>query len=186
MHESVFLGVLYISCHAFKCFVLHIACSKIHSAFQVVICIAELEILDEMETIVLHQPKEILDNMNEWCVTQHGLSGLTQKSLESTVTLEEAEQRVVDFVSLYCPPNKCPVAGNSVGTDVAFLRAQMPKLAQVLHYRIIDVSSIKELCRRWYPSVFSRAPKKKLTHRALDDIRESINELVYYRANVFK
>ena len=139
-----------------------------------------------METIIVHQPQDILDNMNEWCVNQHGKSGLTQKCLESTIKLEEAEEKIVSFVSQYCPPNKCPIAGNSVGTDVVFLKSHMPNLAKILHYRIIDVSSIKELCRRWYPSVFSRTPKKTLSHRALDDIKESINELIYYRANVFK
>jgi len=146
----------------------------------------ELEILGEMETIIVHQPKDVLDNMNAWCVEQHGKSGLTQKCIDSTTTLEQAEQVITDFVAQYCPPNKCPIAGNSVGTDVQFLRAQMPNLSKQLHYRIIDVSSIKELCRRWYPSVFSRVPKKQLTHRALDDIRESIEELIYYRAHVFK
>ena len=100
--------------------------------------------------------------------------------------MEEAEDKVVSFVKKWTPEKKCPLAGNSVGQDAKFLEKYMPKLMNHLHYRIIDVSTVKELGRRWYPEEFAMAPKKKMTHRALDDIKESIEELTYYRQKLFK
>ena len=131
--------------------------------------------------------------MNEWCVKQHGLSGLTDQCLQSQLSLEDCEQQVLDFLEDFIPPKqkdrfeaKCQLAGNSVGADKNFLVKYMPKLMDRLHYRIVDVSTVKELAKRWYPKEFSGKPEKKLTHRALDDIKESIEELKYYRKTVFK
>ena len=101
-------------------------------------------------------------------------------------SLEEAENKVVAFVQKWTTENGCPLAGNSIGQDAKFLEKYMPKLMKHLHYRVIDVSTIKELSRRWYPEEFAMRPKKKLTHRALDDIKESIEELRYYKEKMFK
>jgi oligoribonuclease len=124
--------------------------------------------------------------MGEWCTKQHGESGLTQKVKESETNLTQCEEKVLTFVQNWTPPGKCPLAGNSVGQDGKFLVKYMPKFMEHLHYRIVDVSSVKELCKRWFPKEFSQIPSKKLTHRALDDIKESIEELKYYRENIFK
>ena len=101
-------------------------------------------------------------------------------------SLEEAEDKVLSFVKQWTPEKKCPLAGNSVGQDAKFLEKYMPKFMNHLHYRIVDVSTIKELSRRWYPEEFAMAPRKKMSHRALDDIKESIEELRYYRKKLFK
>ena len=127
-----------------------------------------------------------MDNMNDWCIKTHGESGLTEKVLKSQLSLSECENQVLKFVQEWTPPGKCPLAGNSIGQDARFLRKYMPKFMDHLHYRVIDVSTIKELSRRWYPKEFSNVPMKKTTHRALDDIIESIEELKYYQKAVFK
>ncbi|CAG5135084.1 unnamed protein product [Candidula unifasciata] len=146
----------------------------------------DLQIVAEGPDIVIHQSNEVLDNMGEWCTEQHGKSGLTEAVRSSKVSLQEAEQMVLDFVKEYTPKGKCPLAGNSVGVDRSFIERHMPRLAEHLHYRVVDVSSVKELCRRWYPEDLSQAPVKKETHRAMDDIRESICELQFYRSTIFK
>ncbi|GFS07885.1 small nuclease [Elysia marginata] len=117
--------------------------------------------------LVIHQDDELLEGMDEWCTLHHGQSGLTESVRNSTISTEEAEAKVLSFVRQYVPPGKCPLAGNSVGTDKLFLERYMPKLAAHLHYRIVDVSTIKELCRRWYPEDLKKAPAKKLTHRSV-------------------
>ena len=129
---------------------------------------------------------QILNRMGEWCVEHHGQSGLTDKVKKSTLNLEQCEKEVLEFISPWAPKGKCCLAGNSVGQDKKFLDKYMPKFSEHLHYRIIDVSTVKELVKRWYPEDFSEKPKKKLTHRALDDILESIDELKYYKTSVFK
>ncbi|XP_010774720.1 small fragment nuclease isoform X2 [Notothenia coriiceps] len=113
-------------------------------------------------------------------------SGLTQAVQDSKITLEQAEYEFLSFVRQHTPPGQCPLAGNSVHADKRFLDKFMPQFMFHLHYRIIDVSTIKELCRRWYPKEYKIVPHKKAAHRALDDIQESIKELKFYRANVFK
>lgn len=113
-------------------------------------------------------------------------SGLTKASLESKVSLAEAEQEVLRFVQQYVPEKRCPLAGNSVYMDRLFLRKYMPTFNEYLHYRIIDVSSIKELAKRWFPKEFSKIPQKRFTHRCLNDIVDSVEELKYYKANIFK
>ncbi len=124
--------------------------------------------------------------MGEWCTEHHGESGLTQKVKESKLSLEECETKVLEFVQDWTNPGKSVLAGNSVGQDAKFLERYMPKFMAHLHYRIIDVSTVKELTKRWYPKEFSEKPQKKLAHRALDDIKESIEELQYYQKHVFK
>ncbi|GFO24665.1 oligoribonuclease, mitochondrial-like [Plakobranchus ocellatus] len=146
----------------------------------------DLTIVAKGPNIVIHQSDELLNSMDEWCTEHHGQSGLTEAVRNSKVSTEEAEAKVLKFVSQHVPQGKCPLAGNSVGTDKLFLDRFMPRLAKYLHYRVVDVSTVKELCRRWYPEDFKRAPSKKLTHRAMDDILESIEELKFYKYTVFK
>ncbi|XP_076350231.1 oligoribonuclease, mitochondrial isoform X2 [Tachypleus tridentatus] len=140
----------------------------------------------EGPNLIVHQPDGILDGMNRWCQDHHGKSGLTEASRNSTLSLQAAEMALLSFVRQHTPPGKCPLAGNSVHEDKKFLDKYMPELMRHLHYRIVDVSTIKELCRRWYPEDYKIGPKKTPTHRALEDITESINELRYYRKAIFK
>ncbi|XP_048368786.1 LOW QUALITY PROTEIN: oligoribonuclease, mitochondrial [Sphaerodactylus townsendi] len=116
----------------------------------------------------------------------HRKSGLTKAVKESTISLRQAEYEFLSFVRQQTPPGLCPLAGNSVHADKKFLDKHMPQFMKHLHYRIIDVSTIKELCRRWFPEDYEFAPKKAASHRALDDIRESIKELQFYRNSIFK
>ncbi|XP_047531076.1 probable oligoribonuclease isoform X1 [Vanessa atalanta] len=145
-----------------------------------------LNLIAEGPNIIIHQPDEILSNMNAWCIAQHGESGLTKASRESNVSVLEAENQILNFVKSHVPEKKCPLGGNSVYMDRIFIRKYMPNLNDYLHYRIIDVSSIKELAKRWYQKEYSRIPQKKFQHRCLNDIKESIEELNYYRVNIFK
>lgn len=143
---------------------------------------SELNVLGEGVDVIVAPPPEALAQMNDFVRTMHTTSGLLP-ALEHGVTLAEAQQQVLDYVRTWVPdPGKAPLAGNSVGTDKAFLDRDMPELVGHLHYRIVDVSSIKELARRWYPRVYFAAPEKNGGHRALADILESIDELRYYRA----
>jgi oligoribonuclease len=144
----------------------------------------DLNIVAEGPDIVIHQPEPVLAAMDAWCTQQHGTSGLTAQVQASTVSLAEAEARTLEFLRAHCPPGKSPLCGNSIGHDRRFLLRYMPQVASYLHYRSVDVSSIKELTRRWYPAL--SAPRKGETHRALDDIRESIAELRHYRERVFR
>jgi len=147
---------------------------------------ASLEIVAEGPDLVIHQPESVILAMNEWSVLHHTASGLVDKVRTSTVSLAEAEQRTLEVVKACCVAGTAPLAGNSVHVDRFFLRRHMPALEAHLHYRNVDVTSIKELVRRWMPKTFSRLPKKSDAHRALDDIRESIAELRFYRDNVFR
>ncbi|MEZ4452174.1 MAG: oligoribonuclease [Nannocystaceae bacterium] len=144
----------------------------------------DLKILDEGPDLVIHHPPAVLMAMDEWCTRQHGASGLTAGVHASTIDLAEAESRTLDFLARSCEPGRSPLCGNSIGHDRRFILRHMPRLAAFLHYRSIDVSSVKELVRRWYPDLV--APAKRETHRALDDIRESIAELAFYRERVFR
>ncbi|XP_076875405.1 small fragment nuclease [Brachyhypopomus gauderio] len=147
---------------------------------------SDLNILAEGPNLIINQPNELLDSMSDWCKEHHGTSGLTQAVRDSRISLQQAEYEFLSFVRLHTPPGHCPLAGNSVHADKRFLDKFMPQFMRHLHYRIIDVSTLKELCRRWYPEDYKLAPQKRASHRALDDIHESIKELKYYRANVFK
>jgi oligoribonuclease len=145
---------------------------------------SELNILGEGVDVVIAPPPESLVQMNDFVRDMHTSSGLLD-ALPAGTTLADAEKIVLDYIRAWVPNGgKAPLAGNSVGTDKAFLERDMPGLADHLHYRIIDVSSIKELARRWYPRAYFASPKKNGGHRALADILESINELRYYRAAV--
>lgn len=145
----------------------------------------ELNVLGEGIDVVVKPPQEALDQMDEFVRNMHTVSGLLNE-LDKGVTLQEAEERVVAYIRSHCPDgSRPPLAGNTVATDRAFLARDMPGLESFLHYRIVDVSSIKELARRWYPRVYFNSPAKTGNHRALADIQESIEELRYYRAAVF-
>jgi len=146
----------------------------------------DLNIVAEGPNVIIHQPEEILNLMDDWCTKTHGESGLSEAVRKSTVSIEMARQEILNFVKEHTLPGQSVLAGNSVGEDKRFLLRYMPQLIKHLHYRIVDVSSVKELCRRWYPEVLAHAPVKSLKHRAMDDIRESINELKFYRNEIFK
>ena len=148
----------------------------------VIVTDSELRALDGGIDVVIAPPPAALDQMNDYVRTMHTSSGLLEE-LAAGMTLDEAQRVVVEYVRRWVPDaGKAPLAGNSVGTDKTFLDRDMPELVGHLHYRIIDVSSIKELARRWYPRVYFNAPTKRGGHRALADILESIDELRYYRA----
>ncbi|KAJ2950944.1 hypothetical protein O0L34_g5316 [Tuta absoluta] len=147
---------------------------------------ADLNVVAKVPSIIIHQPDDILKDMNQWCVRQHGESGLTEACRKSKISIQDAEKQILEFVSKHVPEKKCPLGGNSVYMDRLFLRKYMPTLNEYLHYRIIDVSTIKELAKRWYPKEFSKIPQKKFSHRTLDDILDSIEELKYYKEHVFK
>ena len=146
---------------------------------------SELTVLGEGVDVLVRPPAAALEQMGDFVRQMHTTSGLLDE-LDSGLTLAEAEQRVLDYVRTWVPePGKAPLAGNSVGTDKGFLDRDMPTLMGHLHYRIVDVSSIKELSRRWYPRAYFASPEKNGGHRALADILESIDELRYYREAVF-
>ena len=147
---------------------------------------SELNVLGEGVDVVIGATQEQMSRMPDVVREMHASSGLTDEVLASTVTLQEAEQRVLAYIKQWVPePKKAPLCGNSIGTDRGFLTRDMAELDEWLHYRMVDVSSVKELARRWYPRVYFNAPKKGGGHRALADILESVQELKYYRAAVF-
>src|SRR3954468_10465951 len=146
----------------------------------------ELNVLGDGVDVVIGASEEELSRMPEVVRDMHASSGLTEEVIASTVTVKEAEQQVLAYIKEWVPEaKKAPLCGNSIATDRGFLARDMPELDEWLHYRMIDVSSIKELARRWYPRVYFNAPKKHGGHRALADITESIEELKFYRAAVF-
>lgn len=152
----------------------------------VLITDSDLNVLDEQGLGVVIKPrKESLAQMGDYVTQMHQESGLLEL-LDSGLAIEQAETKILDYVKSFAPEaGTAPLAGNSIGTDRMFLNRYMPKLDSHLHYRNVDVSSIKELTRRWYPKVYFQLPKKSGGHRALADIRESIAELRYYRQTVF-
>ena len=146
----------------------------------------ELNIVAEGPDLVVHQPDEALALMDQVVVEMHAKSGLTDAIRASTITLEEAGAATLAFIKQHVPEARTvPLCGNSIGMDRRFLDRYLPEIEHWLHYRSVDVSTIKELGRRWYPAVLSSRPFKVGTHRALDDIRESIEELRFYRQHVF-
>ncbi len=147
----------------------------------VVVTDSELNVLDEGIDLVIKPPAEALEQMDPFVHTMHTTSGLITE-LDGGMTLTEAQDAVLEYLRARIEPGKAPLAGNSVGTDKSFLDRDMPELVGHLHYRVIDVSSIKELARRWYPRIYYASPDKNGGHRALADILESIDELRYYRA----
>jgi oligoribonuclease len=136
--------------------------------------------------LVIHQPDEILAAMDDWNLKHHGASGLTQRVKDSPVTDADADAQTIAFLNAHVSAKDRPVlAGNSIHQDRRFIRRYMPLLEKRLHYRMVDVSTVKELARRWYPQIITKQPPKRDTHRALDDIRDSIDELRFYRGQVF-
>ena len=146
----------------------------------------ELEVVAEGPELVIHQPPEALAAMEPVVREMHTRSKLFDAIAASTVSLEQAGQATLDFLREHIPErHTVPLCGNSIGTDRRFLAAYLPAIEDHLHYRSVDVSTIKELARRWYPGIIDGAPRKATTHRALDDIRESVDELRFYRQKLF-
>ena len=145
---------------------------------------SDLNILAEGPCSAIHRDDKVLAAMDDWCTRTHTASGLVERIRASQLTLEEADRQVAEFISKWVPKGRSPLCGNSISHDRRFVRRYMPVFEDHLHYRNIDVSSVKELVARWYPDC-PGAPKKKGLHLALDDIRESVSELRWYRENVF-
>ena len=146
----------------------------------------DLEIIAEGPDLVVHQSDEALALMEPIVVDMHTKSGLLQQIRDSTITLEQAGAETLAFIKTHVPEaRKIPLCGNSIGMDRRFLVQYLPDIENWLHYRSIDVSSVKELVRRWYPNINKGQPYKAGSHRALDDIRESVSELRFYRERVF-
>ncbi|MEM0515000.1 oligoribonuclease [Pseudoalteromonas sp. YIC-827] len=146
---------------------------------------SELNILAQGPVIAIKQSDELLDGMDQWCTNQHGKSGLTARCKASEVTEQEAMAETLAFLEQWVPKGASPLCGNSIGQDRRFLVRYMPELDNYFHYRSIDVSTIKELARRWQPEVLDKV-KKQGSHLALDDIKDSIMELQVYRTEIFK
>ncbi|MGD0313553.1 MAG: oligoribonuclease [Acidimicrobiales bacterium] len=147
----------------------------------------DLEVVAEGPDLVVAASPQQLADMDDFVVAMHTKSGLLADIETSTTTLEQAGSATLDFIRAHVPkPRTVPLAGNSIGTDRRFLAAQLPEIEEYLHYRSVDVSTVKELGRRWYPDAMEHAPVKAGGHRALDDIRESVAELAYYRTALFK
>ncbi|CAN1346535.1 At2g26970 [Linum perenne] len=142
--------------------------------------------LVEGPELVIHQTEDCMNKMGEWCQTHHGASGLTERVIQSTVSEREAELQVIEFIKKHVGTYTPQIAGNSVYMDLLFIRKYMPDLASLFSHVIVDVSSVRSLCIRWYRKDHERAPAKSNKHRALDDIKESINELKYYKESIFK
>lgn len=152
----------------------------------VVVTDADLNLLDDGLDVIIHAHSDVLDTMVPLVRDMHATSGLTDAVRESAIGLGEAEKLVLDYVKSLVPEARsAPLCGNSIATDRGFLARDMPSLDEYLHYRMVDVSSIKELAKRWYPRVYHSQPDKGLSHRALADILESIRELAYYRQTLF-
>jgi len=150
---------------------------------------SELNVIDESIDLVIQQPKEILDRMDNWCREHHGQSGLTQRCLDSNVTINDARKQIFKVIKKYTEEKMGLLCGNSVYVDRMFFKKFFPKIESYLNYRMIDVSSIKELAKRWYTddvAEFLDHKKIDLSHRALDDIKWSIKELKFYREKIFR
>ncbi len=146
----------------------------------------ELNVLGDGVDVVIHADDEALAGMFDVVRTMHDKSGLTEEVRKATLTVPEAEDMIMSYLTAHVPdPRTAPLCGNSIATDRGFLARDMPRLDSHLHYRMIDVSSVKELCRRWYPRAYYGQPAKGLAHRALADIKESIRELEFYRRTIF-
>ena len=150
-----------------------------------VVTTSDLELVAMGPELVVFQTDDILDEMDEWCVNQHGQSGLTTRVRQSTLTEAQAEQKMLDFIKQYVPENASPMCGNTIYQDRRFLNRYMPTLEGYFHYRLVDVSTLKILAERWAPEVTKKITKQA-SHRALDDIKESIEELKVYRKYFLK
>lgn len=151
----------------------------------VLITDGELNILDPGIDIVIHQPETVLEGMNDVVRTMHTRSGLLDEIRASTVDFDTAMREALAYITTWIPAaGVAPLCGNTIGMDRRFLARYAPALDDYLHYRCVDVSTLKELCRRWYPEIYKQRPSKSETHRALDDIRDSVAELTFYRAHM--
>ena len=146
---------------------------------------ANLNVLAEGPVIAVHQPDAVLDAMNEWCVETHGRTGLTERVRQSKVSEAEAERLTLEFLKQHVEPGKSPMCGNTIGQDRRFLFDYMSELHDFFHYRNLDVSTLKELARRWKPELLDGLSKEG-SHKAIEDIRESIDEMKYYREHFIK
>jgi oligoribonuclease len=146
---------------------------------------SQLNILAEGPVFAIHQSDDTLDNMSQWCVEHHGNSGLTRRCRDSQVTIEYASQQTIKFIEQYVPKGVSPMCGNSIGQDRRFINKYMQEFEDFFHYRNLDVSTVKELARRWKPEILEKVVKTG-AHLALDDIRESISELKIYQTYFFK
>ena len=146
---------------------------------------ASLAVLAEGPVLAIHQPESVLDRMDEWNRTTHGASGLLQRVRDSRLTAAQAEAKTLEFLAAYSEPGTSPMCGNSICQDRRFLAREMPMLEKFFHYRNLDVSTVKELARRWAPGVLAGVQKAS-THLALDDIRESIRELEHYKRHFLR
>jgi oligoribonuclease len=145
-----------------------------------------LAVVAEGPDLVVHAEAAELAAMDDFVRDMHTRSGLLEAITSSTLTLADAGRQTLEFIKAHVPEKRTvPLCGNSIGTDRRFLAAQLPDIENWLHYRSVDVSTVKELCRRWYPEALAKAPEKGTTHRALEDIRESLAELAYYRSVIF-
>lgn len=151
----------------------------------IIITDAQLNILAEAPVFAIYQPDEILNGMDDWNTRQHRGSGLTERVRASEITETDAEAAMLEFIMQYVPPKKSPMCGSSICQDRRFLYRTMPKLENYFHYRNLDVSSVKELAARWRPAIL-KGLKKESRHLALEDVRDSIQELRYYREHFFK
>lgn len=159
-----------------------------HTIVQIATLVTDdsLKVVAEGPDLVIHADEEQLAAMEPVVREMHTRSGLLAAIQGSDVSLEDAARRTLEFIKAHVPQARTvPLCGNSIGTDRRFLAIFMPEIENWLHYRSVDVSTVKELCRRWYPKALASAPAKKTTHRALDDIRESVQELDYYRKTIF-
>ncbi len=145
----------------------------------------DLNVLAEGPILAIHQSNEVLDGMDEWNTRQHGNSGLTERVQNSSLTVSEAEQQTLEFLQKYVPAGVSPMCGNSICQDRRFMARLMPELEAFFHYRNLDVSSLKELARRWAPKV-EKSFKKNSSHLAMDDVKDSIRELQHYREHFIK
>ena len=151
----------------------------------VIITDSDLNVLAQSPVYAVHQSDEVLDAMDEWCAATHGRTGLTQRVRESQYTEAEVEQNLLDFIAAWIPAQASPMCGNSVHQDRRFMQKYMPRLEAHFHYRNLDVSTLKELAKRWNPAV-AKGVVKRGSHKALDDILESIEEMRYYRGHFLK
>ncbi|MFT6834683.1 MAG: oligoribonuclease [Francisellaceae bacterium] len=146
---------------------------------------SELNVIAEGPSLAIHQSDEVLSNMNKWCIKTHGKSGLTQRVKDSKISMAQAEFQTLEFIKKYINENTSPLCGNSIWQDRKFLTKYMPTFESYFHYRLLDVSTLKILSSHWYPEVYSGVSKDS-KHLAMDDIKDSIEELKYYRKHIFK
>lgn len=175
-HNLVWIDLEMTGLDPQKCVILEIGC---------IITDSDLKLVAEGPSIAIHYGPKVLNGMEAWSKHHHKISGLTEACRRSKTTLKQAEQQVLKFVKTHCKAHTAPLCGNTIWQDRRFLVKYMPKLESYLHYRVIDVSSVKELVQRWYGTAHKMPRTGVQTHRVLNDIRESVDELRYYRGKVF-